>query len=621
LPETGIVSEAEFEARNLDAEAKTLENEGGKMSKKSFGKKAEASIKRAEAKRAEAKQLEEEAKGLEAKAEACKNESEAGEYKTKAEAKRTKAEASKKEAVKFEEEAKKYKADSDGDTDGDGIGDGMTKKAEAAKHAAALETAYENLPDVIKNIVDKAGESVKFQARTQEEMEQFAANANQGIAPKPGKKIDVKNFSKTYTELAADPEGKRIIERVKTSFGSVLEGNDHFLLLQSMINDRSFSEVFKKMTFTQQTKFANYQNANVHELARMCASGSNLYEFKTGKKANMATFGTTDNALASPENLAIEWLNIIYFTLFPSDEWKAEIPIFAATVTEKNRGVIWTNVKADPDVHEGSMPSNLADYDQSTVDTAVSMNLKPFWLQPMIWTPELMAQVRYDMMGAGWSQALMKLRTQISNYLIYELASLIPSSSILSTIGSSFTVTPGTPNSFKLNPSFSSSTALGKAKITDAARVEQLFESQNYELPEGASIIMVLDPVMGLQIKMDPDTKSLLTRFVRSGKDELDGYSKVGFRKRSQLALYDLATNQVVDPTGIIPATAVSAGLFFIPSQVGIGLGNLDVFMVQKPSAYGIEMSCNTRQGIALMRDNGYGAGLYPYAAFNSNNQ
>jgi hypothetical protein len=166
-----------------------------------------------------------------------------------------------------------------------------------------------------------------------------------------------------------------------------------------------------------------------------------------------------------------------------------------------------------------------------------------------------------------------------------------------------------------LNPAFSNASALAKALITDAAKFEQLFERQNFELPEGASIIAPLDPTMRLQIKLDPDTKSLLTRFVVSNGSELEGYGKVGFRGRSQLALYDPAGGHVIDPTGVIPPTSVSAAPFFVPSQVLIGLANLDVFMQQKPSAYGIEMSCNTRQGIALARDNGDGAGLYYFGA------
>jgi hypothetical protein len=142
----------------------------------------------------------------------------------------------------------------------------------------------------------------------------------------------------------------------------------------------------------------------------MAANSTNVYDFKSGKMMqNLALSGasdggTTDSALANPQNLAIEWMNLVFFTLYPSDDWRAEIAVLPAQITEKNRGIVYTNIKADPNVYEGSMPSSPADYDQSTADTAVSMSLKPFWLQPMIWTPELMAQVRYDMMGSGWTQ-------------------------------------------------------------------------------------------------------------------------------------------------------------------------------------------------------------------------
>jgi hypothetical protein len=69
----------------------------------------------------------------------------------------------------------------------------------------------------------------------------------------------------------------------------------------------------------------------------------------------------------------------------------------------------------------------------------------------------------------------------------------------------------------------------------------------------------------------------------------------------------------VKDPAGTIPSTAVSAGVGFIPSQVGIGLGVLDVFMIQDPTNYGYKMSADIRIGIKPLRKDYAGTTLLTY--------
>jgi hypothetical protein len=258
-------------------------------------------------------------------------------------------------------------------------------------------------------------------------------------------------------------------------------------------------------------------------------------------------------------------------------------------------------------------------------DTAVSLKLTPYWLQPMRWTPLTMHYLRYDQMGTGWAQAFAKLGATIDDDLIYSLASTVPAASIVQSTGLSgyqtqaqaFNISGSTdPNSFILNPAF-----IGNLKspvLNDLIVMEQIYNKQNFNLEDsGERVVLVQDPTMSRYLAQDPETKSLLTRWVNADGTDLLKFKHTLLHERSKVALFDPATGQVKDPAGVVPSTAVSAGLSFIPSQVGIGLGMLDVFMVQDPSSYGYKMSADIRMGIAALRKNYDGTGLYTYA--NSN--
>ncbi len=122
-----------------------------------------------------------------------------------------------------------------------------------------------------------------------------------------------------------------------------------------------------------------------------------------------------------------------------------------------------------------------------------------------------------------------------------------------------------------------------------------------------------MDPTTTTLISQTTQAQSLLTRFIGdNGKEQLSyGYTR--FNSRSRVVAYDPTTNQVKNPNGIIPSTTTSANLGFIPNQVGIGIGNLDVFMIQDPSAYGYKMSADVRMGITALRKNAFGLTLFPY--------
>ena len=124
---------------------------------------------------------------------------------------------------------------------------------------------------------------------------------------------------------------------------------------------------------------------------------------------------------------------------------------------------------------------------------------------------------------------------------------------------------------------------------------------------------MVIDPTMDAYISKDPEAKSLLTRWINTDGADLLKFKHTVLNQRSRVAIYDPATGQVKDPSGAIPSTAVSAGVGFIPSQIGIGLGVLDIFMIQDPTNYGYKMSGDIRIGINALRKDYSGMSLLTY--------
>ena len=59
----------------------------------------------------------------------------------------------------------------------------------------------------------------------------------------------------------------------------------------------------------------------------------------------------------------------------------------------------------------------------------------------------------------------------------------------------------------------------------------------------------------------------------------------------------------------------MSAALGFIASQVAIGLGLIDVFMIQDPANYGYRMSLDLRINARALRSDYTGLAMYTYGA------
>lgn len=454
------------------------------------------------------------------------------------------------------------------------------------------------------------------------------------LAAKPNISNVVK-FTNKVTTLSAmkkDDEGKRIIDRV-THQAEGTRPEEVAYYMSAMRNEPKFKPIFDKTRIILGATENNYKSYRANSqanpgvspdeiIARLAAGKVNWLDKSTMQVTERTTLTATDNFLASPDLFAMDFLDLAIFKLFPTTSWKNDIPIFGATSTENNTGLIWANIAANPTIYMGSQPVNPAAYTYN--DTAVSLNLTPFWMQPILWTPLYMAQLRYDQMSTGWAQAFAVMGTYIDDYLLYTLGASVPHSSIVYSSGISPNPTGGNtavqsfvlngnadnPYAFYYNSLFQGS--LFNPTLNDVLMPELIYNKQNFDL-DNEKPVLVIDPTTNTLIKQTGQSQSLLTRWVDdSGKDQL-AFSHTRFNQRSRVLAFNPQTAQVLSPFSIIPSVATSANLGFIPSQVGIGISNLDVFMIQSPTDYGYKMSADVRMGITPLRANANGVSILAY--------
>lgn len=549
--------------------------------------------------------------GLSAKADAAKEKAE----KAVNEAKIAKECAEKESATDEEKDAyKSKKAEAE-----KAIEEAEEMEAAAKAKEAAMDDEDEEDDEEAAKKPEK--ETSKNNSPKMKTIEQLKAEGAQ-LAAKPEHQAKViAGAGVPFSKLSADKEGEKILNRVMAKDGGQKDIADYAVVLNSILADGRLAALTSKVRLMQNVSEASLPSMQANpnsragisltDLAAKLNRGECSVMLKNNTIAEMSTLSATSDFLASPDLLAIEFLPLAIFKLFPTNNWKKDIPIFGAQETGKNTGLIFANVAADPAITKGAKPVGQADYTYG--DTAVALTLVPYWLQPMLWEPMTMHQLRYDQMSTGWAQAFAKWGAIMDDDMIYTLASTVPAGSIVKSSGGIFNIADANdPNSFYYNPAFTGN--LLKPAYNDIQRVEQIYNKQNFELA-AEKATLVLDPTMDAFIGQDPDTKSLLTRWVKSDESDLLKIKNTLLPQRSRVAIYDPATGQVKDPSGVIPATAVSAGIGFIPSNVGIGLGMLDVFMIQDPSAYGYKMSADIRIGIVPLRKNYNGTTLYTYGA------
>ena len=525
------------------------------------------------------------------------------------------------------------------------------EEAEASKKEAEAKAKKETEEAAAKKEADEAAAKKKAEEEAKKTKESLSVKpikqtidelAKLGLAPAPEHNMKVvAKDGVSFTQLRADKkDGEQILGRIfsgtKSNEKSIA---DYAIVLNSILNDRKYAPIIKQMrfmpspsmaTFEEQRRFVNANpNAKIgagfdvqQMAARLSAGFTEGIDFTAGAQVKKTTL-TTTGVFTSLDTAAVEWLTLILYKLFPSEDWKNEIPVFGAEQTGRNLGVIWTNIAADPTIYRGTTPAPADDYGPYS-DTSVGMKLVPYWMKPMLWTPMSMHMLRYDQMGSGWAQGLAKLNAQIGDDLIYTLLyglytnqpTKIVYTGGWAAAGASASQTFNVPNSgsrFIFNDSFSGN--LVKPGYNDILAIEELFNLQNYDLPRERPVLVV-DSSMNRYIKSDPETKSLLTRWINDEGAELVKVSHTILHERSRVGAFDKPSTTVIDTNadGVsIPATTMSAGLAFIASQVGIGLGLIDVFMIQDPTNYAYRMSVDLRINTRALRSDYTGVAMYTY--------
>ena len=459
------------------------------------------------------------------------------------------------------------------------------------------------------------------------------------MAPAPNNNIITMNPRTTFSALRKDAqEGDRIIGRMFNG-GQKENGQaspaDYLTVLSSMANDPKYAPILKQLRMIpagsehqigeQRDFLSNNPHSklgfDVNAVMSRLSSGKNA---TLGADGKLMTTLSTSSSFSSLDTVAVEWLTLVLFKLFPSEDWKNEIPVFSAEQTGRNLGVIWTNILANAPIYRGTNPAPATTYGPYS-DQSVGMTLVPYWQAPTLWQPLTLAQLRYDQQATGWIQNLAALNAQIGDDLLYTLiAGLIANqpSNIIYTggptnantgVSPNFTI-PGSGSSFIFNPAFAGT--LTKPGMNDVFAIEEKFMQQNYDLPRERPVV-VMDSAMMRWMKSDPQTQSMLTKWVNDQGAELQKISHTLIHERSRVGAYDPASGTVIDTHAtavVIPGTTLSAGLAFIASQVGIGLGLIDVFMVQDPNNYGIKMSIDLRINARALRNDYTGLAVYTYS-------
>ena len=537
--------------------------------------------------------------------------------------------------AKAEEEAKK-KAKEAADAEA------KVKAEEAAKaeeKAKAEEAAKKEAEEAASK--KKAEEEAKTKNSSNMKPERLSAEEIKKLGLEPAPEHQTRMAAKdgvTFSALRKDEkEGQQILGRVFSGTRSNEKPiSDFAIILNSILADPKYREVAKQCRFHISNNQAMFEgqrlslaaNPNrkdvgisMKEVAARLSAGHTMGH-ELGNLTKKTTL-STDGVFSSLDTAAVEWLSLILYKLFPAEDWKNEIPVFGAQETGRNLGVIWTNIAANPTVYRGTTPAPAADYGPYS-DTSVGMKLVNYWLEPMLWTPLSMHQLRYDQMGSGWIQGLAALNAQIGDDLLYTLTygvyankpALLVYTGGWPAAGSSASQTFNIPKSgskFIFNSNFSGD--LVKPGYNDIISLEEQFNLQNYDLSQ-ERVVVVVDSSMMRYIKQDPETKSLLTRWINDQGAEILKISNTLLHERSRVAAFDPASTTVIDThaNGVsIPSTTQSAGLAFVASQVGIGLGLVDVFMIQDPTNYGYRMSCDLRVNARALRSDYTGLCMYTY--------
>lgn len=363
-------------------------------------------------------------------------------------------------------------------------------------------------------------------------------------------------------------------------------------------------------------------NINVHtkEGGRYEKLSSIVDRVKTtlASGANSATFVTT-----TPDLAVVEWLSLFFRQLLPDNSWANRCGRISGSDKE---GVIWIESAMKPKIYYGDRaPVNVADYLYD--DDPIGLITKVFSLQPILWQSANSDILAYNDQSWGQNEAMRIMVDRIHSYALQKIAEAAGAKIAMSGItnggeAKSFSAV----NAFPINSAATGN--LYQLSPNDLTAAQTQFINWNYTMDVGEADL-VMDAVYMQHLQTNPLLASLLTKNAGALRPMYGEYSGFVFRPRSTTAAYDTASSKVVDAElycdgkvsadGTIPsytppvlaATAYGLGLGFIPSEVILAMGNVNVHMVADPNSYGWKFSVDMRFGAGAARKGGKGILLF----------
>ena len=149
----------------------------------------------------------------------------------------------------------------------------------------------------------------------------------------------------TFSALRKDAkEGERILGRMfnggQRENGAATPA-DYLITLGAMLNDKKYLPVLEQLRFV-----GCGSEQHIYDSRRFLSSnpkhelGYGIKELVTrlasnkvaqlGADGRIYTTLSTQSSFSSLDTTAVEWLTLVLFKLFPSEDWKNEIPIFGA---------------------------------------------------------------------------------------------------------------------------------------------------------------------------------------------------------------------------------------------------------------------------------------------------
>lgn len=333
----------------------------------------------------------------------------------------------------------------------------------------------------------------------------------------------------------------------------------------------------------------------------------------------LASGALSSQFLQNADLAKIVWTGEFVRQLLPNDSWASRV----RRVSVRDRqGVIWIESAMNPEIYFGDRaPVNAMNYLYDDLPRA--LNSKVIAIQPTLWQTSNTQILAYNDFATGQSEMFRILSTAAHNYWLQSIAEQIPATNHIAMSGEVF----DSANRFPINPNAAGN--LYGLSIGDIIDVQGSFLSRNLGFTNGDGVMVLATPYFSA-FKKSPEIQTILTRELGQTRPDLVNYGGFNITNRSIIAAYNTATNTVVDAelyydkpvapvTGaiddthdrpVLAATVYDIGLAFVPEEVIVGIGNINVHMVSDPNSYGYKVSADFRTGATIRRSSGVGVAL-----------